>query len=139
MGSSNYGEFVLFADDTNIFVSGKTADEVYRKANLLLEQVNSYMLLNQLHINVTKSCFIHFKPNLSRAQQTCGRARPFNRNHSLFLNDVKLEKVQSTKFLGVVIDERMSWEPHLENLATKLNSCIVTIKRIRTVYQNLNI
>ena len=131
VGSSNYGEFVLFADDTNIFVSGKTADEAYRKANLLLEQVNSYMLLNQLHINVTKSCFIHFKPNLSRAQQTCARARPFNRNHSLFLNDVKLEKVQSTKFLGVVIDERMSWEPHLENLATKLNSCIVTIKRIR--------
>lgn len=131
VGSSNYGEFVLFADDTNIFVCGKTADEAYRKANSLLEQVNMYMFLNQLHINITKSCFIHFKPNLSRSQQTCARARPFNRNHTLYLNGVKLNKVQSTKFLGVVIDERMSWEPHLDNLASKLNSCIVTIKRIR--------
>ena len=89
------------------------------------------MLLNQLHINVTKSCFIHFKPDLSRAQQTCARVRILNRNHTLNLNGKKLKKVQSTKFLGVVIDEQMSWEPHLEHLSAKLNSCIVTIKRIK--------
>ena len=132
VGSSTLGEFVLFADDTNIFVSGKTADEVYSKANRLLVEVNDYMLLNQLHINVTKSCFIHFKPDLSRAQQTCARARVFNRNHTLNLNGKKLQRVQSTKFLGVVIDERMSWEPHIENLSAKLNSCIVTIKRMKS-------
>ena len=132
VSSSNLGEFVLFADDTNIFVCGKTADEAYHKANTLLNDVNSYMILNQLHINVAKSCFIHFKPDLSRAQQTCARCRLFNRNHSLNLNGKKLQKVHSTKFLGVVIDESLSWEPHLDHLAAKLNSCIVVIKRIKS-------
>ena len=136
VNSSNLGEFVLFADDTNIFVTGKTADEAYHKANTLLNEINSYMFMNQLHINVTKSCFIHFKPDLSRAQQTCARCRIFDKNHSLSLNGKKLLKVQSTKFLGVVIDESLSWEPHLDHLATKLNACIVVIKRIKNCIPN---
>jgi len=33
---SNLGTFILFADDTNIFVEGNTAEEAYSKANTLL-------------------------------------------------------------------------------------------------------
>ena len=40
VSSSNLGEFVLFADDTNIFVCGKTADEAYHKANVLLNDAS---------------------------------------------------------------------------------------------------
>ena len=132
VASSSDGEFILFADDTNIFVSGKTADEVYKKANSLLIDIGKYMVLNQLHINATKSCYIHFRPDLSRAQQTCARVKVFNRNHSLYLGESKLMRVACTKFLGVVIDERLNWEPHINYLESKLNSCLVTIKRIKS-------
>ncbi|MCP4490436.1 MAG: hypothetical protein GY820_24420 [Gammaproteobacteria bacterium] len=60
---SDLGVYVLFADDTNIFVEGKTIQEAYDKANSLLRSVNRYMLLNKLHINLSKCCSIHFKPN----------------------------------------------------------------------------
>ena len=43
----------------------------------------------------------------------------------------KLSKVRCTKFLGVVIDDELTWEPQIDYLITKLNSCIVTTKRIR--------
>ena len=33
---SSEGEFVLFADDTNILESGKAASEAYTKANAML-------------------------------------------------------------------------------------------------------
>ena len=127
VASSNQGEFILFADDTNIFVAGKTADEAYQKANSLLNDVNNYMLRNQLHINVTKTCYMHFKPDLSRVKQTCARARILNRDHNLYLNGLKLQNVESTKFLGVIIDNQLNWEPHLDHLSSKLNSCIVMI------------
>ena len=79
---------------------------------------------------------MHFRPGLSRATQTCARTRPFNKNLTISIDGKKLEKVQYTKFLGVIIDdhEQLSWEPHLNHpslkLNLKLNSSIVSIKRI---------
>ena len=53
------GKFVLFADDTNIFVSGSSEKEVYEKANRVLDKLNNYIYDNQLHINFDKTCFIY--------------------------------------------------------------------------------
>ena len=52
------GDFVLYADDTNIFVAGNSRAGVYKKANEILCSVNNYMLSNQLHINKTKCNYI---------------------------------------------------------------------------------
>ena len=53
---SSDGKFVLFADDTNIFVAADSISEVYRIANRVLEAVCKYMEVNLLHINVKKCC-----------------------------------------------------------------------------------
>ena len=44
--------------------------------------------------------------------------------------DQKLQKVDQVKFLGVVIDEDLKWEPHVQHLTKKLKSVLVIIKRI---------
>ena len=56
------GHFVLSADDTNIFVAGKSEEKVHIKANLVLAAVHDYMIQNQLHINMTNSVYMHFRP-----------------------------------------------------------------------------
>ena len=78
-----------------------------------------------------KSCYMHFKPTLDRVKQTCARIRCFDTNLNIKLNGTKLSKVKSTKFLGVVIDDQLTWEPQVEYLKAKLISSIVTIKRIK--------
>ena len=52
--ASNLGTFIMFADDTNIFVVGETAAEAYKKGNQLLKSIRCYMICNKLHINMTK-------------------------------------------------------------------------------------
>ena len=54
MNSSKLGHFVLFADDTNIFVVGKDEEQAYINANVVLNELHTYMLQNQLHINTSK-------------------------------------------------------------------------------------
>ena len=54
INSTDFGEFIMFADDTNIFIADKDINYVYRKANKVLKCVCKYMKLNQLHINVGK-------------------------------------------------------------------------------------
>ena len=47
---SNLGSFVLFADDTNIFVTGKSYNEAASKANSIFNTVFQYMQANKLLI-----------------------------------------------------------------------------------------
>ena len=53
-------ELILFADDTNIFVKGKSKQEVYIEANMILKQLSIYTMLNKLHVNLEKLCFMYF-------------------------------------------------------------------------------
>ena len=48
--------FILYADDTNIFVVEKTKEEAFSKANKALKNVHAYMKYKLLHINMEK-CF----------------------------------------------------------------------------------
>ena len=123
----NLGHFILFADDTNIFVTGKSEVEVYSYANQVLRAVNDYMASNLLHINISKSVYMLFRPNRN---SSCARAREYNINQSLKLSDIELTRVESVRFLGVIIDSGLTWIPHLEKLQAKLASSIAVIKRI---------
>ena len=58
-------EFVLFADNTNIFVKAKNKTLAYDKANTILKSDDLYMMKNKL--NMSKSCFIDFKSGKNSA------------------------------------------------------------------------
>ena len=55
-------KFVLYADDTNIFIIADSREEAMKNANKVLDKVQNYMASNLLHINFDKCCFIHFNP-----------------------------------------------------------------------------
>ena len=43
---------------------------------------------------------------------------------AIFLDNTKLERVKQTKFLGVLIDENLSWRNHIDNLSKKMTKNI---------------
>ena len=98
----------------NIFVIGKNKNDVYLSAQKMLYGLYGYIYSNQLHINMTKSVYMHFRPHLNKSErQTCARIRI---DKSLKLPNYKLKRVTEVKFLGVVIDNRISWEPQIKQL-----------------------
>ena len=123
------GEFVLFADDTNIFVSGKTLSEAYSKANILLRSLDRYMTTNKLHINMTKCCYMIFRPTQRLVDQP-------DADYKLTINNCEIKHVLFTKFLGITIDEKLSWEQHITELKRKLYYSISTLSRIRHFIPN---
>ena len=46
--------FVLFADDTNIFLSGDDAKEISNTLSIELDKLNSWFAVNKLSLNVSK-------------------------------------------------------------------------------------
>ena len=75
---------------------------------------------------------MHFRPNLNISERlTCARSRPYGSEPVLKINGHKVKKVDKVKFLGVIIDDKLNWEAHIEHLKDKLNLSIIMIKRIK--------
>ena len=54
------------------------------------------------------------------------------------MNNIFLERENVTKFLGVLIDENLSWEQHINNVSTKISKSIgIPYKSRGTVKQSL--
>ena len=63
VNSALEAETVIFADDTNIFVTGNNEEETYYLANKVLKCVSIYMKVNLLHINISKCAHIYLRPH----------------------------------------------------------------------------
>ena len=124
---STDGKFVLFADDTNIFVAAESIRKVYEIANRVLKAVCNYMEVNLLHINVKKCCYMYFSPN-KRSQNDIDADL---NNQNLTINSKIISRVSHTQFLGVTIDDKLSWKPHIQLLNKKLRSICGRIYRIK--------
>ena len=127
--------FVLYADDANIFVIGKTKEDAFCKANTVLKNVHEYMKCNLLHINMEKCCFMYFQPKKLSASKTCSRTVPMvGNNHvskAIYINGQKLKEVCETKFLGVTLDNKLEWSSHIYELNKKLRTAAALISKVR--------
>ena len=113
-------EFILFADDTNIFIYAPTTEELYCKAKKVLRQLKSCIDANYLHINLKKSKYIHFR---------------FNRqniiSNTVFYDNFRLEHVPTIKFLGIIISETLVWNEHIKSVTRKLSKITGLLYKIR--------
>ena len=69
--------------------------------------------------------FIHFKPNKTKNFNDEGE------NCDLLMDNIKIKKVQKAKFLGVIIDQNLSWVEHTKNHKRSLSFATATINRIK--------
>ena len=117
-------EIILFADDTNIFVSAGTQELAFATAQEVLNIISNYMNCNKLHVNLEKSCYMYF--NNTRKTENTERLNKFVLN----ISNTTLPQVKNIKFLGVIIDDKLTWQPHLISLVKKLSCCTGRLNRI---------
>ena len=52
-------------------------------------------------------------------------------NLTISLNSQEIQKVNKTKFLGIIIDQHLTWKSHIEYIATEISKTIGILCRIR--------
>ena len=62
---------------------------------------------------MNKCCYLHFQPRGGRSSTTV------EENLEITVNQTVIKKVSQTKFLGIIIDENLSWGPHIQQLTKK--------------------
>ena len=102
-------DFILFADDTNIFFSHKDKLFLSQTLNSELLSLSEWCKVNKLSINLKKCNFMIFK--LGQKRRTL--------DISVVLNNHDIAQTKEVVFLGVILDENLSWKPHILNVSVR--------------------
>ena len=112
---------ILFADDTNIFLSGSSLTDMINIMNTELTKVVDWLRANKLSLNIGKTHYMIF----------CSRRRNTNINSKLSINNIELECVEQTKFLGVIIDSTLKWDKHISTVKSKVSRGLGIIRKAK--------
>ena len=111
----------LFADDTFLLMSSENMDDLENIVNAEMKQICCWLKVNKLFLNVSKSKFMI----LTQKKYT-------NRdNFHVLANDIEMSRTDQYNYLGVIIDEKLTWQPHVEQLCSKLAGVSGNIYRLR--------
>ena len=113
--------FVLFADDTNIFFSSDNYEDLFTTVNSFMSKLGSYIDANFLHINLKKSKYMVFQPPRGA----------FDDYFTIRYSNLALERVSEIKFLGLIVNEKLDWSPHISKVSRKLSSITGVLYNLR--------
>ena len=113
---------MLFADDTNVFLSGRNANQLIRIMNGELLNIVDWLDSNKLSLNVSKTHFILFRSQ--------GMRKPLI-NEDLIMKNETINQDHKTKFLGVIVDEKLTWFEHIQYIKCKIAKGIGIICKAR--------
>ena len=113
---------ILFADDTSVFLEGKDLAEITNTLNAELAKLTVWLSANKLTLNTSKSHFMIFHRAKLKSSDT---------KIPVILSNTILEQVTFIKFLGVIIDNKLTFERHIVYTKNKISKGLGIITKAR--------
>ena len=105
--SSPSSHFIIFADDTNILFSHEDPVQLEKLINTELKEISNWFKLNKLSLNIDKTNFMIFKNKYNN------KPTP---DFKIEIDNKHIEQVDTTKFLGILIDNNLTWKAHTSHI-----------------------
>ena len=101
----------MFAEDTNLFFNSSSYQALSEVTNTQLKHVEAWLSANKSTLSTDKTQYVAFRTPNSLPPPTALLIQ-FKNKH--------LKRVNTCKFLGLTINEHLSWKPHMQWLLQKL-------------------
>ena len=111
---------ILFADDTSVFLEENNVNSLSTIINEELNKLSIWLASNKLTLNIEESHYV-----------ISHRARLKQSNINITLSNISLERLTFTKFLGVIIDEKLSLTMHISYIKNKISKAMGIIIKAR--------
>ena len=98
---------IMFADDTNIFLSDSNLITLETLVNKELSHLATWLKANKLSLNVKKTHYMVFSNKRIPAKI------------DLMIDNERIGETCKTKFLGVIIDNKLTWKDHINYISGK--------------------
>ena len=122
--TSDVLEFILFADDTTILYSHPNIENQINRINEELKEVSNWFKANKLSVNASKTNYM-----ILGTPRMVSNMDDLNVN--VILDSTVLEKVKHTKFLGVLIDDCLTWKNHIDCVSKTISRNIGVMNKLK--------
>ena len=122
-------KIIVYADDTTVLVSGKNLTEAKQHCNDILNRFYQYFTLNKLSINPSKTKYMIHKPLVRKNRQFLHDTT----NADLIMDGIPLKQVTSIKFLGILINNKLTWDDHKQLVHSKIFKTLGILYKCRNV------
>jgi hypothetical protein len=126
MPSGDAVEKIERSDNTNIFISAKNIDNLKTLMISALKDVFTWCRDNFLTINSDKTCYTLFSG---------GKKTIHDQLNNIKVGDSVIKRVKSATYLGVTLDENLSWSDHINKLCNSLTKIGMHLKLLKIAYQ----
>jgi len=126
-GIPTHTEHGLFADDTALWTSGNTMTILSSRLQQAIDAFESWCKSWKLKLQPTKTELIHFaiRPR-----------KQYKHPVQVKVDNIIIKPLESTRYLGVIIDKQLKWRNHLEHIEKKLAPRIGLLRYLsRTAYE----
>ena len=111
---------ILFADDTSILITGQDKHKYQDDLNVTFEHISNWFRVNSLSLNISKTCYIQFS----------GKNTNYMDLNIIYKNNY-ISQVKEIKFLGLYINNTLSWKTHIDKILPKLCSACFSMKSVK--------
>ena len=114
---------VLYADDTTLMFSpSKTMNDatLNRRLNTELKSISDWFQTNKLSLNIDKTKYIVFHRPKAKAPDV-----------KLSINGVDLERVTTFKFLGLTLNQHLTWADHIRSITVKIARVVGVMNKLK--------
>ena len=112
----------MFADDSNIFMEGNKILTMQNELNMEMIKMSSWLKANKLSLNINRTHFMLFK----------GKGK-IKDEINIKIDHTQIKQTQCTKFLGVQIDDKITWKNHIMYISRKVARGFGILWKIRRV------
>ena len=118
---------LAYADDTTVYKSGAKLTDMIPHINHELMKLNQWFKANKLSLNTDETNCMIFAPN-----------KGYSKDNMNIMIDGKVlkqagknNKTNSVKFLGLYLDENITWKYHIDQIQTKISRSIYAINLMK--------
>ena len=115
---------ILFADDTSCFIEGTDMSDMCIQLSTEMNKLSTWFKTNRLSLNVSKTnCMIFGRSNQPD-------------HHRVYIDNIVIERVNCNKFLGVIIDSKLSWSDHVSYIRHKMSKNLSVMYIVKWLLNN---
>jgi len=115
-------KILLYADDTSIIITSPNLENFETKMDKIFGDINNWFKVNQLILNYNKTHYLQFNMKNS-----------WDYDLKLNYQGNYIKSSSNTKFLGLIIDDSLSWKAHIDQMMSKFNTACFVIRTIQAI------
>ena len=118
---------VLFADDAVFIAEGKTIKILQKTLNKKVRNIFDWLITNKLTLNSRKTKYTIFQ------NKKAFKTKKGIKKIKLNINKSCIKQVTEFKYLGIIFDNKLNWQNHIESLCVKLSKAAGVIYKLKRV------